>query len=221
MRGVVSGFTTLKSIVKIFSVWIFAFMIPKWYVWYHQPSRVINPAVVTCRNGVVPGADLLFAMQNNPRAQMTTTIGLVMDDIAELKHCAVTTDFLLKKGFHIKKIFVPWYAHLPASRTISVGRAHKVPIVRLSQEGTFSKQQLKGVDLLVFAMQDSRRSHAVYASSLAQTMKAATEYKKMLVIMDHHEGELSSWGPNVLKRYAWIPDDLTTAHKKFDHFLYI
>ncbi len=210
MLRVVSGFTTFKSVIKIVAVWIFAFLLPKVYVWYWQPATVVHPAIVSCCNGTVQGADLLFAVRNTPKTKALMAIGLVTDDMSRLGTCASTADFLLKKGMRVKKVFVPWYAHA-ANRTVSVGKAHKIPVVRIAQDGIFTKSQVSGVDLLVFALQDSRMGHALYAAALAQTMRAATLYKKMLVIMDHHhDTELMPW--QGLKKYAWGTGDALSAY---------
>ncbi|MDZ4153461.1 exo-beta-N-acetylmuramidase NamZ domain-containing protein [Methylicorpusculum sp.] len=223
MIGGLRGFTTVKSIIKILSVWIFAFLVPKIYVWHQQPVRCAHPSVIACRNGAVQGADLLFAMRNNNQgATAPKSIALVAGDMSRLHSCAVTTDFLLKKGFHIKKIFVPWYVH-STGKTVSLGRARKIPIERIAQDGTFTKNQVRGVDLLVFAMQDSRMEHALYASTLTQTMKAASQYKKMLVIMDHHhEGDFVPLEHRSLKKYArgpLVPESI--IHKPLDHIICI
>ncbi|PKN03145.1 hypothetical protein CVU75_03790, partial [Candidatus Dependentiae bacterium HGW-Dependentiae-1] len=211
------------SIIKILSVWIFAFLVPKIYVWHQEPKSSAHPSVIACRNGAVQGADLLFAMRNNNQsAAVPKSIALVAGDMRKLHLCAATTDFLLKKGFRIKKIFVPWYAY-SSGKTVSVGKAHKIPIERIAQDGFFTKNQVRGVDLLVFAMQDSRMEHAVYASTLTQTMKAASQYKKMLVIMDHHhDGEFVPLERRALKKYAQGPSvPESVIHKPLDHIICI
>ncbi len=223
MSGGERGFTTIKSIVQILAVWFLAFLVPKAYVWYKEPRTCNHPSIIACRNGAVQGADLLFAMRtNNPHSTTPKSIALVADDMNRLYACAATTDFLLKKGFYIKKIFVPWYTY-SSGKTVSIGKAHKIPVERIAQNGAFTKQQVRGVDLIVFAMQDSRMEHAQYASTLSQTMRAANQYKKMLVIMDHHhDGEFVSFDEKSFKKYArgpLAPESLIS--KPLDHVICI
>jgi len=99
-------------------------------------------------------------------------------------------DFLLKKGIKLRKIFAPEHGfrgtsdagkHLKNSRDAKTG----LPIISLyGKHKKPSKKDLKGIDLIVFDIQDVGVRFYTYLSTLHYVMEAVAEEGIPLIVLD-------------------------------------
>jgi uncharacterized protein YbbC (DUF1343 family) len=99
-------------------------------------------------------------------------------------------DFLHKRGIHIAKIFVPEHGfrgNADDGDTIknSVDAKTGIPIISLyGKKVKPTAEDLQGVDILVFDIQDVGVRFYTFISSLQRLMEAAVENNKPLIILD-------------------------------------
>ncbi|RUM73768.1 MAG: DUF1343 domain-containing protein [Sulfurovum sp.] len=99
-------------------------------------------------------------------------------------------DRLLKENIHVKKIFAPEHGfrgdadageHLKNGRDKTTG----IPIISLyGKHKAPSKRDLRGIDVIVFDIQDVGVRFYTYISTLHYVMEAAAKYKIPLIVLD-------------------------------------
>lgn len=99
-------------------------------------------------------------------------------------------DYLLKNKINVLKIFSPEHgfrgeADAGAKVNSSVDEKTQLPIVSLyGKNKKPSKEQLAGIDILVFDMQDVGARFYTYISTLHYVMEAAAENNKEVIVLD-------------------------------------
>ena len=99
-------------------------------------------------------------------------------------------DFLLKNKINVLKIFSPEHgfrgeADAGAKVNSSVDEKTQIPIISLyGKNKKPSKEQLSGIDVLVFDMQDVGARFYTYISTLHYVMEAAAENNKEIIVLD-------------------------------------
>ncbi|MDK7375545.1 DUF1343 domain-containing protein [Weeksella virosa] len=99
-------------------------------------------------------------------------------------------DFLLKNKINVLKIFSPEHgfrgeADAGAKVNSSVDEKTQIPIISLyGKNKKPSKEQLSGIDVLVFDMQDVGARFYTYISTLHHVMEVAAENNKEIIVLD-------------------------------------
>ena len=133
------------------------------------------------------------------------TIGIVTNQTGLLKDKTFLVDFLVKNNVQIKSIFAPEHGfrgdadageHVKNGVDIKTG----IPIVSLYGSNKKPKpEQLKGIDVILFDIQDVGVRFYTYISTLTYVMEAAAENNIEVIVLDRpnpHDGYID--GP-VLK----------------------
>lgn len=141
-------------------------------------------------------------LQNRSVAVVTNQTGL-MSDRTHL------VDFLVKNNIKIKGIFAPEHGFrgdADAGETVKNGTDTKtgLPIVSLYGDNKKPKpEQLKGVDIILFDIQDVGVRFYTYISTLTYVMEAAAENNIEVVLLDRpnpHDGYTD--GPVLQEKYT-------------------
>ncbi|MDQ0477374.1 MULTISPECIES: exo-beta-N-acetylmuramidase NamZ domain-containing protein [Chryseobacterium] len=136
------------------------------------------------------------------------TIGIVTNQTGLLKDKSFLVDFLVKNNITIQSIFAPEHGFrgdADAGEHVKNGVDTKtgIPIVSLYGNNKKPKsEQLKGIDIVLFDIQDVGVRFYTYISTLTYVMEAAAENGVEVIVLDRpnpHDGYID--GP-VLKN-AW------------------
>ncbi len=133
------------------------------------------------------------------------TIGIVTNQTGLMKDQTFLVDFLVKNNIKIKSIFAPEHGFrgdADAGEHVKNGVDTKTGIPIVSLYGSNKKpkpEQLKGIDIVLFDIQDVGVRFYTYISTLTYVMEAAAENKVEVIVLDRpnpHDGYID--GP-VLK----------------------
>lgn len=117
-------------------------------------------------------------------------VGIVTNQTGILSDKSHLVDFLLEKKINIQKIYAPEHGFrgtADAGELIKDGKDTQtgLPIISLYGDNKKPKpEQLKGIDVLVFDLQDVGARFYTYISSLHYVMEACAENNIPLVILD-------------------------------------
>ena len=117
-------------------------------------------------------------------------VGIVTNQTGILSDKTHLVDFLLEKQINIQKIYAPEHGFrgtADAGELIKDGKDTQtgLPIISLYGDNKKPKpDQLKGIDILVFDLQDVGARFYTYISSLHYVMEACAENNILLVILD-------------------------------------
>ena len=133
------------------------------------------------------------------------TIGIVTNQTGLMKDKTFLVDFLVKNNIQIKSIFAPEHGFrgdADAGEHVKNGVDTKTGIPIVSLYGSNKKpkpEQLKGIDVILFDIQDVGVRFYTYISTLTYVMEAAAENNIEVIVLDRpnpHDGYID--GP-VLK----------------------
>lgn len=125
------------------------------------------------------------------------TIAVVTNPTGKLKDGTFLVDFLVKNQIKIKTIFAPEHGFrgdADAGEHVKNGIDSKtgIPIVSLyGKNKKPSPEQMKGIDAVIFDIQDVGVRFYTYISTLALVMEAAAENKVEVIVLDRpnpHDG---------------------------------
>ena len=134
------------------------------------------------------------------------TIGIVTNQTGLMKDKTHVVDYLVKNGVKIKSIFAPEHGFrgdADAGEKVKNGVDVKTGIPIISLYGANKKpkpEQLKGIDIVLFDIQDVGVRFYTYISTLTYLMEAGAENNVEILVLDRpnpHDGYID--GP-VLKR---------------------
>ncbi|ASW76550.1 hypothetical protein IQ37_14380 [Chryseobacterium piperi] len=137
------------------------------------------------------------------------TIGIVTNQTGLMKDKTHLVDFLVKSGINLKAIFAPEHGfrgNADAGETVKSGVDAKtgIPIVSLYGNNKKPKpEQLKGIDVVVFDIQDVGVRFYTYISTLTYLMEAGAENNVEIMVLDRpnpHDGYTD--GPVLKKRWT-------------------
>ena len=137
------------------------------------------------------------------------TVGVVTNQTGLLKDRTHLVDFLVKNNINIKYIFAPEHGFrgdADAGEHVKSGRDPKTGIKIISLYGNNKKpkpEQLQGVDILLFDIQDVGVRFYTYISTLTYVMESAAENNVEVVVLDRpnpHDGYTD--GPVLKERWA-------------------
>lgn len=136
------------------------------------------------------------------------SIAVVTNPTGKMKDGTFLVDFLLKNNVTIKTIFAPEHGFrgdADAGEQVKNGTDAKTGIPIISLYGKNKKpnaEQLKGIDLVLFDIQDVGVRFYTYISTLALVMEAGAENKVEIVVLDRpnpHDGYTD--GPMLKKKW--------------------
>lgn len=137
------------------------------------------------------------------------TIGVVTNQTGLMKDRSHVVDFLVKNGIKIQSIFAPEHGFrgdADAGEKVKNGVDVKtgIPIVSLYANNKKPKaEQLKGIDIVVFDIQDVGVRFYTYISTLSYLMEAGAENKVEILVLDRpnpHDGYTD--GPVLRKKWS-------------------
>lgn len=117
-------------------------------------------------------------------------VGIVTNQTGLLSDSTHLVDFLVSKDIHLKKIFAPEHGfrgNADAGELILDGKDTKTGLPILSLYGDNKKpkpEQLEGIDVMVFDIQDVGARFYTYISSLHYVMEACAENDIPLLVLD-------------------------------------
>jgi uncharacterized protein YbbC (DUF1343 family) len=147
-------------------------------------SQVLNSQVVPKR--VIPAAERLILYKP---AIKNKTIALVANHTSMVGKTHLV-DTLISMGANIKKIFCPEHGFRgtdEAGKTIKNGKDEKtgIPIISLyGKKLKPSAEDLSGIDVVIYDIQDVGVRFYTYISTLTYVMQACAENLKLLMILD-------------------------------------
>lgn len=136
------------------------------------------------------------------------TIGIVTNQTGLMKDKTHVVDFLVKNGINIKTIFAPEHGfrgEADAGEKVKNGVDVKtgIPIVSLYGQNKKPKpEQLKGLDVVLFDIQDVGVRFYTYISTLTYLMEAGAENNVEVLVLDRpnpHDGYID--GPVLKKKW--------------------
>ena len=151
------------------------------------PEKVAPPAGNTRK--IIPGADQTKLYLNYLKGR---NIGMVINQTSVIgKKLTLSVDSLLKLGIHIKKIFGPEHGFRGDAANgdevkDGVDTKTGLPVISLYGNKHYKPTagDLKGLDLLIFDIQDVGARFFTYQSTLQYVMEACAENKIELMILD-------------------------------------
>ncbi|MDM1046400.1 DUF1343 domain-containing protein [Myroides sp. 1354] len=172
----------------IYSVNSYSFSVDK----NGRTAGVTSPIIVGAEN-TVAYFDLL---QNKKVGILTNQTGVVRQDLS-LNTYTSTVDFLLQNNIMVTKIYAPEHGFrgtADAGELIKDGKDTQTGLPILSLYGNSkkpSKEQLAGIDILVFDLQDVGARFYTYISSLHYVMEACAEQNIPLLVLDRPNPNIS------------------------------
>ena len=136
-------------------------------------------------------------------------IAVVTNQTGKLKDGTFLVDFLVKNNIQIKTIFAPEHGFrgdADAGEHVKNGIDNKtgIPIVSLyGKNKKPSAEQLKGIDVVLFDIQDVGVRFYTYISSLALVMEAGAENNVEIIVLDRpnpHDGYID--GPILKSKWT-------------------
>lgn len=170
---------------------------------FHQCTA--QKPVKTTENCFTAGADrseLFLPLLQNKR------VGVVTNQTGLLKDRTHIVDFLIKNNIQVKSIFAPEHGfrgNADAGETVKNGVDTKtgIPIVSLYGDNKKPKPEyLKGLDVIVFDIQDVGVRFYTYISTLTYVMEAGAENNVEIIVLDRpnpHDGYTD--GPVLNKKW--------------------
>ncbi len=136
---------------------------------------------------ILPGADNHAAYLPHLKGKR---IGIVTNQTGVLSDNTHIVDFLISKGIDAKRIYAPEHGFrgtADAGELIVDGKDSKtnLPIISLYGDNKKPKpEQLEGIDILIFDLQDVGARFYTYISTLHYIMEACAENEIPLMILD-------------------------------------
>ncbi len=149
---------------------------------YNAFSQVSSQAYASITTGAQQTAEYLPKLNNKKVAIVTNASGIIGNN-----HLV---DTLLKHHIHIVKIFGPEHGFrgtADAGEKVKSGKDIKTNITVVSLYGSHkkpTKEDLKGIDIVVYDIQDVGVRFYTYISTMTYVMEACSENNKELLILD-------------------------------------
>ncbi|MDH6602866.1 uncharacterized protein YbbC (DUF1343 family) [Myroides gitamensis] len=149
---------------------------------------------------IIVGAENTVAyfnlLQNKKVGVLTNQTGVVRSDISVNTYTS-TVDFLIQNKIKVTKIYAPEHGFrgtADAGELIKDGKDTQTGLPIISLYGNSkkpSKEQLAGIDVLVFDLQDVGARFYTYISSLHYVMEACAENNIPIVLLDRPNPNIS------------------------------
>ena len=145
-------------------------------------SQIASQAYTSITTGAQQTAEYLPKLKNKKVAIVTNASGIIGN--------SHLVDTLLKHHIHIVKIFGPEHGfrgNADAGEKVKSGKDAKTNITIVSLYGSHkkpTKEDLKGIDIVVYDIQDVGVRFYTYISTMTYVMEACAENNKELIILD-------------------------------------
>lgn len=149
---------------------------------YTAFSQIASQAYTSITTGAQQTAEYLPKLKNKKVAIVTNASGIIGN--------SHLVDTLLKHHIHIVKIFGPEHGFrgtADAGEKVKSGKDAKTNITIVSLYGSHkkpTKEDLKGIDIVVYDIQDVGVRFYTYISTMTYVMEACAENNKELLILD-------------------------------------
>ncbi|MBL7886921.1 MAG: DUF1343 domain-containing protein [Flavobacterium sp.] len=152
-----------------------------------KPTEVITPSKPQPTANIIVGADnydVYLPMLADKKVGVVTNPTSILNDKTHL------VDYLVARKIDVKKIYAPEHGFrgtADAGELIKDGKDTKtgLPIISLYGDNKKPKpEQLKGIDIIVFDLQDVGARFYTYISTLHYIMEACAENDIMLLVLD-------------------------------------
>lgn len=149
---------------------------------YSAFSQIASQAYTSITTGAQQTAEYLPKLKNKKVAIVTNASGIIGN--------SHLVDTLLKHHIHIVKIFGPEHGFrgtADAGEKVKSGKDVKTNITVVSLYGSHkkpTKEDLKGIDIVVYDIQDVGVRFYTYISTMTYVMEACAENNKELLILD-------------------------------------
>ncbi len=149
---------------------------------YSSFSQIASQAYTSITTGAQQTAEYLPKLKNKKVAIVTNASGIIAN--------SHLVDTLLKHHIHIIKIFGPEHGFrgtADAGEKVKSGKDVKTNITVVSLYGAHkkpTKEDLKGIDIVVYDIQDVGVRFYTYISTMTYVMEACAENNKELLILD-------------------------------------
>lgn len=151
------------------------------------------------------GSDVLFKEGRADKLFLGKKIGLVTNSTAINKNCQLTLDRLRPYG--VKVIFSPehgFYGDVYADKAVADGKIDQIPLYSLEGERRRpTGEMLKGINVLVYDIQDIGSRSYTYLSTLFYCMEESAKRGIKFVVLDRPNplGGLIVDGPSVEEKW--------------------
>jgi uncharacterized protein YbbC (DUF1343 family) len=149
---------------------------------YSASSQIASQAYTTITTGAQQTEAYLPILKNKKVAIVTNASGIIAN--------SHLVDTLLKHHIHILKIFGPEHGfrgNADAGEKVKSGKDVKTNITVVSLYGSHkkpTKEDLKGIDIVIYDIQDVGVRFYTYISTMTYVMEACAENNKELIILD-------------------------------------
>ncbi len=177
-------------------------------LWFKNTVLFLFAAVSSCGNSVASAAKInetpsetkavvqkpILTGADNSAAYLpllkNKRVGIVTNQTGILTSGEHLVDFMLQKNVNVKNIYAPEHGFrgtADAGELIVDGKDSKTGLTIISLYGDNKKpkpEQLKGIDVIIFDLQDVGARFYTYISSLHYVMEACAEQKIPVIILD-------------------------------------
>jgi uncharacterized protein YbbC (DUF1343 family) len=181
------------QIILLFAMRLFSLLFT---LLFALPATFLHPAIAQTNfadqqplQGVLPGIDVLRL--NNFELLRGKRVGLVTNQTGITRDGTSTIDVLFRApGVQLRALFGPEHGirgTVVAGKTVRGGRDTRTGLPIYSLYGSSkspSASMLRGLDVLLFDMQDIGSRSYTYIATLGEVMKACARYKKPLIVLD-------------------------------------
>lgn len=129
-----------------------------------------------------------FGLEELKREYVEGEIGVVTNATGVTSELENNITFLKRKGFAIKKIFVPehgYYGTYLNGEPVPNTQIYGIPIYSLyGSKMSFTKDDLEDIATLIYDIQDAGVRYYTYLSVLLESIKSAKKYNVGLIVLD-------------------------------------
>jgi len=167
---------------------------------------IISYTSTSCQKTVIPGAENLtnyIHLLSEKKVGVVAHQSSILNTSEGNQHLV---DVLLARGIDIQKVFAPEHGFRGNADAGEKVKDHKDPKTQLSIISLYGKnrkptlEQMKGIDILVFDLQDVGVRFYTYISTLHYVMEASAENKIPLIVLDRPNPNIHYVDGPVLKK---------------------
>ena len=155
-----------------------------------QPSNLSNQNKVSNQQIINPIKTGAQNLANNLNILQNKKVGIVTNQTGIIDNNQHLVDFLIQQNINVTKIYAPEHGFrgtADAGELIKDGKDTKTGLPIISLYGNNKKpkpEQLQGVDIILFDLQDVGARFYTYISSLHYVMEACAEQKIPVIVLD-------------------------------------
>lgn len=174
------------ALLSVGCVIIFVFVLPQLFISYFQQPNKSCTIPEKFKLGLENISEE-FLRAISPHGNLSYTIALVTNQTGKDQAGNRNIDLLLEKGLNIKKILVPFQVTNHAIHTLKnqkiVDPTTRIPLINL-QGKQITAQDLKGIDVIFFDLQDIGIRYCGSFGTLMNVMEVCGLLHKTVVVLD-------------------------------------